>query len=157
MDQSIFQMVIQGQKASLRNAFVPMPKFIPFLKANLMLSQYREHVQDYMEDLSTFLAYPIFDSFQQDQRKVVGILATNVYWKILFSGLLPSNINGIVCVIQNSYNQTFAYQIDGPEATFLSMGDPRDPKEASRRSNSMSMIICRVGPVPSIRPTPPSP
>lgn len=120
--------MLKEKKAVLRNAAFPIPKFLKMLHDNLAISQYRgEDLEDYIEGLSTFLVYPVFDNFSEDQQ-VAGVLATNVYWKILFSHLLPSSSQGIICVVENSFNQTFAYRIDGPEANFLGPGDPHDPK-----------------------------
>jgi hypothetical protein len=115
------------KKAVLRGAAIPIPKMKEGLYANLAISQYRENVEDYIDGLSTFLAYPVFDKFGDDQQ-LAGVLATNIYWKILLSHLLPSSSRGIICVVENSFNQTFAYRIDGAEATYLGQGDPHDPK-----------------------------
>ena len=52
------------------------------------------------------------------------MLVTNLYWRLYFTGVLPTKAKGIIAVLENSYNQTFAYRIDGPEVTFLGAGDP---------------------------------
>lgn len=119
--------MLQEKKAILRNVARPIPKFMKELQANLAISQYRENVDDYIDGLSTFLAYPVFDKFG-DGKRVAGVLATNVYWKILLSHLLPSSSVGIVVCVENSFNQSFAYRIDGSEATFLGMGDFHEDK-----------------------------
>lgn len=120
--------IIDEKKAILSEAAVPTPKVQERRSANLRLSQYRQHVQYLVNAPSTFVAYPVFDSFSND-RTVVGILATSVYWNILFSRLLPSNTKGIICVVESpSFNQTFTIRIDGQESTFLGMGDHHDPR-----------------------------
>lgn len=119
--------MMQEKKAVLRNAAIPIPKYKEALQANLKISQYRDQVDDFVDGLSSFVAYPVFGSFDED-KEVVGVLATNVYWKVLFSHLLPTSDKGIICVVENSYNQVFTYRIDGPEAVFLGMGDLHDLK-----------------------------
>ena len=37
---------------------------------------------------------------------------------------LPATAQGILVVVENSFNQTFSYRIDGHVATFLGEGDP---------------------------------
>ena len=115
------------KKAVLRGAAVPIPKMLELLKANLKSSQYREHIGDLIDGLSTFLAYPVFDKLSDD-KQVAGVLATNVYWEVLLSNLLPASSKGIICVVENSFNQTFTYRIDGPSATILGIGDLHDSK-----------------------------
>ncbi|KAL7565587.1 hypothetical protein ACA910_014299 [Epithemia clementina (nom. ined.)] len=97
------------------------------LAANLAISQFRHEIGNFMVDPLTFLAYPVFDSFDPDTREIGGVLATNIHWRIFFEGILPLNAHGYICVLENSYNQTFAYRIDGNQATFLGDSDPHDP------------------------------
>lgn len=123
------QSMMQEKHAFLDQAVQVAPVVRARQEANLRLSQYRQRVDEYLDDgLTSFLNYPIFDSFDLEERQVVGILGTNIYWKIFLSHLLPSHAKGIVFVVENNYNQTFAYRIDGPKATFLGMEDPHDPK-----------------------------
>lgn len=123
----LLETMTSEKKAVLRAAAVPIPKYKAMLERNMQISQFRENVEDYIDGLSTFLAYPIFGSFDQDH-EVVGILATNVYWKVLLSFLLPASSTGIICVIENSYNQTFSYRIDGSVATYLGTEDVHNEK-----------------------------
>ena len=124
---AVVEIMEREQRAQLRAATFPIPEMIPVLEGNLKISQYREHVKDYIDGLCTFLVYPVFDSFGAT-KKLAGTLLTNVYWKILLSNLLPSNSRGIICVIKNSFNQTFTYRIDGSTATFIGMDDLHDAK-----------------------------
>lgn len=122
----VLDKLLEG-KAVMEDAYHPAPEILELFKSNLRLSQYREHVEDYVEGLSTFFNYPVFDSLD-DNKKVVGMITSNVYWKNLFSNLLSPKSGGIVCVVQNSFNQTFSYRLDGPDATFLGMADLHDSK-----------------------------
>jgi hypothetical protein len=42
--------------------------------------------------------------------------------------LLPEGVTGIVTVIRNTCNQSFTYEINGPEATYLGEGDLHETK-----------------------------
>jgi hypothetical protein len=71
--------------------------------------------------------YPVFDTFDYHNRQVAGMLTTNIYWKLFFQNSLPDNAQGIIVVLQNTFNQTFTYRIDGVKATYLGVGDLHDP------------------------------
>ena len=118
------------QKAMINTASVPPSEY--FKKGqlkNLELSQYRENADELVDGPSTYLTYPVFTSLDKSTRTVKGALATSIYWKVLFSNLLPvhGSPKGIICVVQNSFNQFFSFRIDGPDATFLGFGDFHDP------------------------------
>ena len=70
--------------------------------------------------------YPVFEGFAQD-RNLVGILATELSWSQFFSDILPSNAQGITCVVENACSQVFTYKIDGGRVSFLGPGDLHDP------------------------------
>ncbi len=52
----------------------------------------------------------------------------NVHWKLFLTDILPTSASGIVCILENSYNQTLAYRIDGPEVTYLGDEDLHDTR-----------------------------
>jgi hypothetical protein len=110
---------------------VPLPGLIKQFELSLQLSQYRDNINEYAADPLTFVAYPVFDSFEQD-RKLVGVITGSIYWKMIFSQILPSNTDaghttgGIVCVLDNDYNQTLTYRVNGNEATFMGSEDLHD-------------------------------
>ncbi|CAB9516243.1 Guanylate cyclase (Partial), partial [Seminavis robusta] len=74
----------------------------------LKVSQYRHRAEELVDDWHTLLSYPVFDTFDADTRNVAGMITTDIYWKVFFSNLLPTNLRGLVCVITNSFNQTFS-------------------------------------------------
>jgi class 3 adenylate cyclase len=71
------------------------------------------------------MIYPVFDGFSQD-RKVVGTFFAPMYWSFLMNEILPENIHGIVCVIENSFGQTHTYEIRGPNSVYLGEDDLHD-------------------------------
>jgi hypothetical protein len=93
----------------------------------LAASQYRHNIEEYLDDPLTFFAYPVFDSFEND-RQLAGVIATDVYWKLFFANILPSSASGIICILENSFNQTLAYRIDGPDVTYLGDEDRHDAR-----------------------------
>jgi class 3 adenylate cyclase len=98
----------------------------------LQLSQYRSNIDEYEGDPTSEFVYPVFDSFHVDQREVVGVLTSSLYWRLFFKDILPETTKGIVCVVENTRNQTFTYRIDNG-ITYLGNGDLHD----SRFSNKM--------------------
>ena len=117
-------------KAILHRVFFPTPTGKKQMVASLATGQYRHdgHAEDFLNDPVSFMAYPVFDSLDVDNRQFVGVLAVNLYWSLYFTGILPSSAEPIVCVLSNSYNQTFAYHIDGASTIYLGEGDPHDSK-----------------------------
>jgi class 3 adenylate cyclase len=93
----------------------------------LKWSQYRGDVRDYEADPSSNFLYPVFDSFDVDNRQVVGVLATSVYWRLFFKDILADSARGIICVLENTRNQTFTYRIDD-KVTYLGNGDRHEAK-----------------------------
>jgi signal transduction histidine kinase/CheY-like chemotaxis protein len=109
----------------MARATVPVPTGREYFRKTLAVSQYRQNIGEYGDDPPTFFAYPVFDSFEDD-RQIAGVLATNVIWKLFFTGILPPSASGIVCILENSYNQTLAYRIDGTDVTYLGNEDRHD-------------------------------
>jgi hypothetical protein len=72
----ILENVMVDQQVILNQAAYPSEATRPIQEANLAISQYREHVQDLISGLSTFVMYPVFDSFDEETKKVVGVMAT---------------------------------------------------------------------------------
>lgn len=98
---------------------------------NLLLSQYRNSITEYVGEPLSYIVYPVFDAFYnssaslaEQKTHLAGLLYTNIYWRLLLKNVLPSNLNGIICVVENSYNDTFSYRVDGPDVTFLGNVDP---------------------------------
>ena len=123
-------MMEDPSKAILHRVFFPTTTGEKQMQASLSVGQYRHdtHTEEYLNDPISFMAYPVFDSLDIDNRQFVGVLAVNLYWRLYFAGILPSSAEPIICVLSNSYNQTFAYHIDGTTASFIGRGDPHNKK-----------------------------
>jgi Adenylate and Guanylate cyclase catalytic domain len=99
-----------------------------YFKLLLSMSQYRADSKRFLSEPTTSLAYPIFDLLDPVTRTLVGVMGTQIYWRVNFQNVLPPNARGVICVISNTLNQTFTYRIDGEEPTFLGNGDLHDPQ-----------------------------
>jgi class 3 adenylate cyclase len=100
---------------------------IKILNAWLSLGQYRHTLAEYTEDPITAIAYPVFDNFIPD-RKIVAVLGTALYWRFLFTDVLPPSGTGFIVVVENSFGQAETYRIDGPTVTYVGIGDLHEIK-----------------------------
>jgi hypothetical protein len=99
-----------------------------YMKLLISMSQYRESLDTFLGDPTSSIGYPVFDSFDHKTRSVVGVIASNLYWRLYFEDVLPPNARGILCVLENTHNQTFTYRVDGSDTTYLGFGDFHDSK-----------------------------
>jgi hypothetical protein len=75
----------------------------------------------------TLIAAPVRRTIDPDA-EIVGILAAVVPWDLYLSRLLPTGIDGVHVVLQNTCGQVVTYEINGPEAAFLGKGDLHQPE-----------------------------
>lgn len=122
----VLENVLQTEEAIMHHAEV-LAKGNPTVQENLDLSQYREESVKYLGDPHTFIAYPVFTSFDKD-RQVAGVISANTYWRLLFANVLPHLAKGYLCILHNSFNQTLAYRVDGRDATFVGEEDNHDSR-----------------------------
>lgn len=69
----------------------------------------------------------IHEDIGDDDSPVVAIMSGFVAWDASLRNLLPEGVGGVIAVVANNCNQTFTYEIDGPNAYFLGFGDSHDP------------------------------
>jgi len=69
---------------------------------------------------------PVFDSFDYNNRTLTGILMGVFSWDLYLTNLLPKNVEGIVCVIENTCGDVFSYEINGMNSRFLGLSDSHD-------------------------------
>lgn len=67
----------------------------------------------YLGDPMAQMYIPIFDKFDTSERKVVALLTAVVHWRAYFRKILPTNINGIHVVLDNSCDGFFTYELNG--------------------------------------------
>lgn len=125
-----FQAVIDSQQVVIgkaHNLMDPSNTSAGLYNAFLASGQYRHNTKTYQGDPTTNLVVPVFDQFGPN-RTLGGLLHTSLYFRLNFVDILPDTAKGVICVMKNSLNQSFTYQLDGPEATFLGPGDRHNPK-----------------------------
>lgn len=71
------------------------------------------------------LIYPIFDKLSGD-KEVVAIFELDYEFGPLFTAVLPSNSNRLVCVVRNTCNQVFTFEVTGETATYMGPEDLHD-------------------------------
>lgn len=64
------------------------------------------------------LYYPVVDELSEvnngadpSKNKLVGMLASSLYWRTLIRDILPSSSKGLVIVFENPCNEAFTYQV----------------------------------------------
>jgi signal transduction histidine kinase/CheY-like chemotaxis protein len=126
--EGVLPALLQSNQAVMGPASVPItPIDLENYRNMLAASQYRHNIDEYLGDPMTMFAYPVFDSFEDD-RKLAGVLVTEIYWNLFFANILPPSASGIICILENSFNQTLTYRIDGPDVTYLGEEDSRETR-----------------------------
>lgn len=108
---------------------------------------------NYAGDPVADLYFPIFDSFNTTTQKTVAVLNAILEWKTYFRNLLPSNINGVVVVLENTCNGTFTYVLNGEDEDVIPIGfgDHHDTKfDAYERTSAFGDIILKDGTIHGI-------
>lgn len=125
LEGGIVEAVLETGRVSINKAIVPVYNSVAQFNANLLIGQYRESFEEYALDPVSFVAYPVFDSFEDDA-EIQGMVVSNLYWRLHFTDLLAENDIGYICVLTNSFGQSLRYRVDGAEATFLGEGPHSD-------------------------------
>jgi hypothetical protein len=97
------------------------------IRVFLTLNQYRHDAVGYDADPMTHISYPVFDNFGPT-KEVTGIVLTTIFWRLFLEDVLPSSVQGLICVISNSLGEQVTYQVDGGTATLLGAGDLHSEK-----------------------------
>jgi len=113
----------------------------------LQSGQYRHSRNRYEDDLMTSMTYPVFVGFGKD-RKLSGALYRTIYWRFLMMGILPDNIRGVVCVVENSDGMVRTFQINSGDAVHLGEGDSHDHQygHMARSINLVAKLKETAGP-----------
>lgn len=95
-----------------------------------------EHIGDPM----SHLAIPIFDRLDGNNREVVGVLKATIHWRWYLRNILPETDYGITVVVENECDGSFTYQLDGPEARVIGVGDRHDTKFSKYRVDGRFLV-----------------
>ena len=71
---------------------------------------------------------PIYDTFDENSKNLVGIIHGQLVWEFYLRDLLPAGVPLIDAVLVNSCGQKYTYSVDGPTAMFVGEGDNHDTR-----------------------------
>ena len=83
-----------------------------------------------------YIAEPVWDTFEGDHR-IVGVLVGILAWENFLNNLIPKDISGVICVIENSCGASMTWELIGSHALYLGQGDLHDHSynEYARHAN----------------------
>eukprot|EP00538_Stauroneis_constricta_P004206 CAMPEP_0119548300 /NCGR_PEP_ID=MMETSP1352-20130426/2241_1 /TAXON_ID=265584 /ORGANISM="Stauroneis constricta, Strain CCMP1120" /LENGTH=852 /DNA_ID=CAMNT_0007593523 /DNA_START=60 /DNA_END=2618 /DNA_ORIENTATION=+ len=91
----------------------------------LQVGQYRHDQEEFVVDPVSTFHYPVFNNFSE-AREIAGLLSTDIYWKLHFKASLNDELKGIICVIENTRNQTFSFKLTPDDVIYVGSEDRHD-------------------------------
>ena len=79
---------------------------------------------------------PIFDSFDEETRKVVSLASIFLPWGSYFANRLPESVKGLHLVLENSCNASVTWELEGNRSIFLGNEDLHDRRYNGYRVSS---------------------
>ena len=86
-------------------------------------------------------ATSISASPSSNTNNVVSVVATTFYWSTFLKDILPAGEIGLVVVFENTCNQSFTFQLNGPDVVYLGEGDLHDRRYDSESGMGWEMAI----------------
>lgn len=81
------------------------------------------------EEGHTFVVYPVFDNFEAENRKLVGVFLSLIRWDWMLSDTLHVGTKSLVAVLNNTCGEAqYTYNVTGMDASLLSIGDTHDSR-----------------------------
>lgn len=74
----------------------------------------------------SFVCHPVHENLNDPDSPIVAILGGGIAWDFALRNLLPEGVRGISAVIRNTCNQSYTFDLDGPNAFFKGEGDLHD-------------------------------
>lgn len=93
-----------------------------------VISYQQKKLTPYEGDPFSSTYTPIFDSFDSNSRKMVGLIVTGLKWQSYFENIIPPNTGSMTIVLENTCDGVATYEINGPDVKFMGMGDLHDTK-----------------------------
>lgn len=81
------------------------------------------HTDSEADNPHSFMYIAIHEEVNDPRSNIVASITSSVAWDASMQDLLPENVKGILCVVKNSCNQSFTYEIEGHSAYYLGDGD----------------------------------
>ena len=79
----------------------------------------------------SIMVYPIHDVLEKGN--ISGFLVSLFYWQSLFEDVLADDQIGFICVLNNTCGDTFTWEVNGRNATWIGSGDLHDPRFEKHR------------------------
>ena len=76
----------------------------------------------------SFMYHPVYEKIKDSSSNIVATLTSSVAWDASMRNLLPETVKGIRCVVKNNCDQSFTYEVVGPKANYVGLGDLHDTK-----------------------------
>jgi hypothetical protein len=76
----------------------------------------------------SFIGHPIHTIPGDYNSEIVALIGGGVAWDFALRNLLPEGVDGIIVETENNCNQSFTYQITGPDAFFIGNGGLHETK-----------------------------
>jgi hypothetical protein len=101
-----------------------MPHFIFFT----LKSRYYPILNSY--DVIDVKENNTYNRIYPEDYEVEAVIVAEFYWHDLMKDILPENSKGMILVTENTCvpDVPFTYQIDGPNVTWIGVGDHHNPK-----------------------------
>eukprot|EP00934_Nitzschia_sp_Nitz4_P000116 Nitzschia sp. Nitz4//scaffold136_size62208//9461//13452//NITZ4_006362-RA/size62208-augustus-gene-0.6-mRNA-1//-1//CDS//3329535600//116//frame0 len=74
----------------------------------------------------TFWCFPVHEDPTDDDSRIVAAFFAAMSWDVFLLGLLPEGVKGITVVLENTCDQSFTFEIDGPQVYYVGEGDFHD-------------------------------
>jgi hypothetical protein len=98
---------------------------IPFLlNESFVITGIFDHPSSDRNDPASEIHMPI--GIGENYTTVNGLLSMRFFWKDMFSGIEVSGSGGIVAVVTNECEETFSFELDGDQVSFLGFKDMHD-------------------------------
>lgn len=77
--RGILPQLRQEPKAIINKVVLPLPFGQKQITSNLVIGQYRHDSEQYLQDPISFMAYPVFDNFDPDTKRLAGMWSTTLF------------------------------------------------------------------------------
>ena len=82
--------------------------------------------EDQNQEPHSLYYQPVFDSFDETTKTIVGQVQVLLQWNVYFKGNLPDDVSGIYVVLENTCNSSGTWELEGKNATYIGKGDLHD-------------------------------
>jgi hypothetical protein len=82
--------------------------------------------QEHTEIPQAVVAIPVYSGYDEETSDVVGHLVAIIPWQIFLRNIVPDGTPALRTVLDNTCDEVFTMEIEGPDATFLSAKDNHD-------------------------------